>query len=332
MAFTKEESKLAAIFVQTLLYGAYTVVFGMTYYVLVHKRPPGQRVKKTMLSIAILTFVLATMQVGVNYARIIKAFVIFKDEPGGPGAFFDHLAEFTQLFGSTIYIAQTIVGDSVVVLRCYLVFGRKFSIVAFPIVLLFGSTLTGGGILYSFAKVIPEANVFVLQLSQWFLAFLSMTLATNIICTSLVAYRIWAINRKAISFSEDSLRPIMLLVIESGAIYSATLITLLILYEAKSWFQYVLIDAVSPIVGLVFSMIIVRIGLGLTNVNGQSEAFSQTSTFRASAFGRTKETQGRVDRVELRSFSEAPTSAMEESQSNALAVKIDVERDPSNSV
>ncbi|KAF5381650.1 hypothetical protein D9615_005470 [Tricholomella constricta] len=330
MAFTKEESKLAAIFVQTLLYGAYTVVFGMTYYVLVHKRPRGQRVKKMMLSIAILMFVLATMQVGVNYARIIKAFVIFKDEPGGPGAFFDHLAEFTQLFGSTLYIAQTIVGDSVVVLRCYLVFGKNFSIVAFPILLLLGSTVTGVGIEYTFAKIIPEADIFVVQLSQWFVAFLSLTLATNIICTSLVAYRIWSINRRVISFSGHSLRPIMFLVIESGAIYSVTLITLLILYEVESWFQYVLIDAVSPIVGLVFSMIIVRIGLGLTHVNGQTEAFSQTSTMRVPAFGRTKETLGRVDRVELRSFSEAPT--VEESQSNMSAMKLDVGHDPSDSV
>ena len=51
----------------------------------------------------------------MNYTRIIKAFIIFRDEPGGPAAFFNQLSEFTQIFGSTIYIAQTIVGDSVVV-------------------------------------------------------------------------------------------------------------------------------------------------------------------------------------------------------------------------
>lgn len=39
----------------------------------------------------------------------------------------------------------------------------------------------------------------------------------------------------------------MLLVIESGAIYSATLTTLIILYKVRSWFQYVLVDAVCSI-------------------------------------------------------------------------------------
>jgi len=136
----------------------------------------------------------------------------------------------------------------------------------------------------------------------------SMTLATNIICTALVAYRIWVINRRAISFSEHSLRPIMLLVIESGAIYSATLTTLLILYKVKSWFQYVLLDAVSPIVGLVFSMVIVRIGLGLTSADGRTEDFGQVSTLQTSAFRSTRTLDTHSTRskpVELRSFSAA---------------------------
>ncbi len=42
------------------------------------------------------------------------------------------------------------------------------------------------------------------------------------------------------------MRPIMFLVIESGAVYSVTLLVLLILYKVQSWFQYVILDAVRP--------------------------------------------------------------------------------------
>jgi len=120
------------------------------------------------------------------------------------------------------------------------------------------------------ARVVPHAEIFVVQLQQWITSFFSLTLATNIICTAIVVYRIWDINRESIVFAESSLRPIMLLVIESGAIYSATLTLLLILYKVQSWFQYVILDAISPIVGLVFSMIIIRIGLGLTSPSGET--------------------------------------------------------------
>ena len=68
------------------------------------------------------------------------------------------------------------------------------------------------------------------------------------------AYRVWTINRKYLSFRNRHLQSIMLLIVESGAIYSATLLALLILYNVNSWFQYVVLDAVSTIVVSVFGM------------------------------------------------------------------------------
>ncbi|KAJ3748814.1 hypothetical protein DFH05DRAFT_1456767 [Lentinula detonsa] len=270
MAFGADESKLVSIFIQTLLYGAYTVVFVLTIWILVWRRPAGQDINKLMLWISIVMFILATMHICVNYTRIFMAFITYRNAEGGPAAFFNILSNFTQIFGSAIYVTQTLVGDSVVLVRCYIVWGRQWYIVAFPMLLLLGSTASGIGILYSFAHI-GDTQIFALELQNWIVSFFSLTLSTNFICTALVAYRIcW--------------NPVMLLVIESGAIYSATLLSLLILYKAESWFQYVLLDAISPIVGLVFSMIIVRIGLGLIAPTGETRNSLRTfpSTTRAS--------------------------------------------------
>jgi len=54
-------------------------------------------------------------QLGVNFSRVIKAFIIFRDEPGGPSAYFDKLSDFTNIFGSAVYITQTLLGDGFVV-------------------------------------------------------------------------------------------------------------------------------------------------------------------------------------------------------------------------
>jgi len=284
MAFTRDEAKLVAIFIQTLLYGAFVVLFAITCWVLLRGRPKGQPVRKSMLVVSILMFVLATMHIGVNYTRIYRAFITYRNAPGGPAAFFNQRSEFTQMFGSTLYVMQTLVGDSVVLLRCYIVCGRQIYVIAFPLLLLLGSTAAGIGILYSFARVVPNAEIFAIELQKWIVSFFSMTLATNIICTSIVAYRIWVINRESIRYAETSLRPIMLLVIESGAIYSATLTILIILYKVESWFQYVIVDAVSPIVGLVFSMIIIRIGLGLTTPSGETNFGGSSATQTTTSF------------------------------------------------
>ncbi|KAJ3988526.1 hypothetical protein F5890DRAFT_1491209 [Lentinula detonsa] len=283
MAFGADESKLVSIFIQTLLYGAYTVVFVLTIWILVWRRPAGQGINKLMLWISIVMFILATMHICVNYTRIFMAFITYRNAEGGPAAFFNILSNFTQIFGSAIYVTQTLVGDSVVLVRCYIVWGRQWYIVAFPMLLLLGSTASGIGILYSFAHI-GDTQIFALELQNWIVSFFSLTLSTNFICTALVAYRIWYVNRSIMKFTHRSWNPVMLLVIESGAIYSATLLSLLILYKAQSWFQYVLLDAISPIVGLVFSMIIVRIGLGLIAPTGETRNSLRTfpSTTRAS--------------------------------------------------
>ncbi|KAI0652663.1 hypothetical protein C8Q79DRAFT_1005830 [Trametes meyenii] len=268
MPFSAAESKLVSIFVQSILYGLYAALFVLTTNALLWKRPAGYPLRTDMLVISLLMFVIATTHVATNFSRIILAFVIHANAPGGPAAFFNQLSNFTQMFGSTLYVAQTLLGDAMVLYRCYLVWERRVWVVAFPGVLLLGSTATGVGILYAFDRVDPQASIFVVQLGHWITAFFSMTFSTNVICTSLVAYRIWAINRTHLSFRHRALRPAMILIVESGALYSATLLALLVLYNADSWFQYVILDAVSPIVGIVFSAIMLRIATGMSTIEG----------------------------------------------------------------
>lgn len=50
-----------------------------------------------------------------NFSRIVLAFIIHADAPGGPAAFFNELSNFTQMFGSTLYVFQTLLGDALVV-------------------------------------------------------------------------------------------------------------------------------------------------------------------------------------------------------------------------
>lgn len=69
----------------------------------------------------------------MNFTRVIKAFIIFRNEPGGPAAFFNELSEFTQIFGSTIYIAQTLIGDGVAVSAVS--FTSMFPILLLPVMI-----------------------------------------------------------------------------------------------------------------------------------------------------------------------------------------------------
>ena len=125
--------------------------------------------------------------------------------------------------------------------------------------------VTGVGTLISFSKVSPEAQVFSIE--GWITAFFAATLSTNVICTctssywyptipfldfafaysAMIAYRIWSVDRAGGKYrdSKSTLMPVLVVVIESGAIYSASLTILLAIYLSHSLAYFILVHAVS---------------------------------------------------------------------------------------
>ncbi|KAF9447819.1 hypothetical protein P691DRAFT_775845 [Macrolepiota fuliginosa MF-IS2] len=262
MIITENESKLIAIFVQSCLWGAFAVMFTLTYWSLVYRRPNGRPLNVPMLAVAILMFVLATMQLAINFTRIIRGFIVHE---GHTEDYYNVLAEFTQIFGSAMYIVQTFVGDGVAIYRCYIVWSRRTVFIIFPCILYVGSLVSGIGILVTMGMATNGSLVFVNQLGHWISTFFAFTLVTSTTCTLMIASRIWYLSQQSTreGVRISSLHPVARIVVESGAIYSSMLVALLILYGQKSWFQYIVVDALSSLIGIVFSVIIVRIGLGI---------------------------------------------------------------------
>ncbi|EKM76190.1 hypothetical protein AGABI1DRAFT_115946, partial [Agaricus bisporus var. burnettii JB137-S8] len=104
-------------------------MFVLTYWTLVYRRTRGQPLNKPMFIAAIVMFVLATTQLAINFTRIVRGFVVHQ---GHTEEYYNVLAEFTQIFGSTLYILQTFVGDAVAIYRCYIVWSKRLLFILFP--------------------------------------------------------------------------------------------------------------------------------------------------------------------------------------------------------
>ena len=65
--------------------------------------------------------------------------------------------------------------------------------------------------------------------------------------SGLIALRIWSVDRAGGRYREtkSTLKPVLAVVIESGAIYSASLTILLAVYLSHSWAHFIVLDAVS---------------------------------------------------------------------------------------
>ncbi|KAF5353948.1 hypothetical protein D9756_007177 [Leucocoprinus leucothites] len=269
-------------------------------------------------AISVNTDVCACHDVAINFTRIIRGFIV---NEGHTGDYYNVLAEFTQIFGSAMYIVQTFVGDGVAIYRCYIVWSRRLVFILFPCAIYIGSIVSGIGILVTMGKATAGSLVFLDELGDWISSFFALTLVTSTTCTLMIASRIWYLNNQSIrdgSRRKGGLNPIARVVVESGAIYSSMLIALLILYGQKSWFQYIIVDALSSLIGIVFSVIIVRIGLGIA-IDPDTV---QASTISSKTMGGSDRTNSAVH--ELSTF-EAPGDPVVSTDRHWHSVKVNLE-------
>jgi hypothetical protein len=271
--------------VESILYGLFIVLFIASTFILLQKfRSTASSVNKPMLVASVTMFILATVHVGTDLKRMMDAFLNSSDI-GGPVAFLSEVNTPIYALKSTAYTMQTLVGDAFIIYRLHLVWNGDKRVVV-PILICFTASIgVGIGALQAFARASPDAPVFITALQRWIVSFFSLTLFTNFSSTTLIAFRIWWIHRnsKGAVGSGRSVLPAMVVIIESGSIYSACLVILLSLYLSGSFSQYIVLDAVTQVIGVVFSLVIVRVALGISSES--ATAPTKMATFRVREVG-----------------------------------------------
>jgi len=130
------------------------------------------------------------------------------------------------------------------------------------------------------ANLSGSPNIFRPDLYRWSLIFCLSTLTTNTMCTCLIAGRIYWLHRRSASLGRSSgvnLVMAMVLIIESGAIYSVSLAFQMGLYKAGSFGLYIVYNSMPNIVAISFTLLIVR--LGWVSVFGNGGSHERTAQF-----------------------------------------------------
>ncbi|KAJ6620362.1 hypothetical protein B0H10DRAFT_2022550 [Mycena sp. CBHHK59/15] len=236
------------------------LMFIATLWILLRGR---SKVNKPMVVVACLLFILSTIHLGVDINRLNSGLIVFRDSyPGGPPAWFANPTD--PLF------FQTALGDGVVIYRCYMVWRSLWLAVA----------VTATGSVYTCTQPSTDsADIFARELGKWITAFYSTTLACNLTATALLAYRLWTIDRniQRSRVGGGLTIPVLLVVVDAGALYSITLCAALVCFVLQSNGQYVVLDMVTPIISIAFYMVILRVGIaGQNSRQGNSSTHSST--------------------------------------------------------
>ncbi|TFK34232.1 hypothetical protein BDQ12DRAFT_727017 [Crucibulum laeve] len=205
------------------------------------------------------------------------------------GIYIINASEKKNVAKTVLYILQTFVGDFTMIYRLFIVWGRDWRIILLPSLSSLGLLVAGSGASYSFAHLKSGESVFVSSAGHWIVAVFVTTLTSNVIVTG----KIWSIDKKTNKLARSgNAMFVVQIILESAGLYTISLIVTHIGYLTNQTYEFVALDATSPIIGISFSLIIVRVGLGASTeghdttlpssmVNGawSSHAVRQRSTY-----------------------------------------------------
>ncbi|KAJ3777266.1 hypothetical protein FB446DRAFT_182161 [Lentinula raphanica] len=291
MAIGLAKLDLISVFVECVLYGFFVLLSMIAFSIVLQRRRIRHQKSRGTLKIllaVLVMFVLATVHVSVHFHRTLYAFFArgssdTADENINPIDKIDGLLVSIGSVGYTLkttsYYLQTYVGDAFVIYRVHVVWSGNKKVMA-P---LFVSLLASVGLsIYVLQEMGHAANgdtIFESRLYDPILCFFVLTLFTNLGSTILIAGRIHWLHSQVKDASRIyvscplfgtsasagcSAIFVATVISESAAIYSATLVVILILYAMRIHTVYLLIDAVTQLIGIVFAFVVIRVAVGVS--------------------------------------------------------------------
>ncbi|KAH9059063.1 hypothetical protein EDB87DRAFT_1685009 [Lactarius vividus] len=275
MGISLEKAELLSLGLTTFLYGVFFSLFLISTAVMSYRAGEDVRSQRNkILPVSFSMLVVATIHIVLLWVRGKIGFI---DQRGGSStAFYENIADITNVLKVGCLLLQSLLGDGVIIWRLYVVYGKRAWVMVPAIILVLGYTVAGCVALQFIAHARPGTDVFHVATS-WITAYFSLTMVTNVLCSGAVAWRIFCTGKPLRGAGTKMLWPVIFIVIESSALYAFGVIAVLASFLSGSNGQYPAVDAIVPLVGIVFSLIVLQIRFHVSSsVNPRSDG--QTST------------------------------------------------------
>jgi len=219
-------------------------------------------------------FVLCTMHVGLSFTRVIHAF--FGSQ--SPAVYLQDITTTLSRFQYGVHMVQVFISDLLIVYRSYVLWNKNYFVVLVPLFFVLATMVTGGGALQAMASTSHTA-IFEGEFKSWVIATLALTLATKAVCLFLVTFRVRQIHAFLTSHVNRHITVYTLIVVlvESGAAALLASVILLPMFATQRNEHFIVWNALSPVMSIVFTTIIAGMTLNLAN---QSPAQVTVTTSR----------------------------------------------------
>lgn len=222
-----------------------------------------------MVLVIIVLYVLSTISLSFMWFFVHFGFI---DNGQNASTVFGGLTDFNRQF----YVVQTAVGitgiigtvlaDAAMIWRCWVIWGGRWFIVIVPILLLIVEAVIKSFQIYHLLHdVIQDYDLSKYGSTSWTTMYLSLVLATTLMCTLLIMYRILSV--RGIKVGLRTYRGVVEVIVESAALYSIALIIYISL-AARNELSGGYVDVItSSIKGIAPTLLVGRVAAGHSRPN-----------------------------------------------------------------
>ncbi|KAH7911151.1 hypothetical protein BJ138DRAFT_1113474 [Hygrophoropsis aurantiaca] len=270
---------ITALFAEAVLYGIFACLSIIAVYVLFKRRTVNLKLNKPMLTGCLAMFIVATAHVSANFGRVFHTF----QTSSNPSEEFALTDAPWYIANTAIFPFQILLGDMMMLYRLHLVWNGDLRVMVPGSLCVLGSAAAVIGTLTLVCSASSPTAAFHLQ--RWALSYFGLTLSYNICGAVSIAYRILLAHKRlqkaGANMDVRSMIPAAAMIIESASVYSAMWLVFLPLYLSGNYMVYIFLQSLVPVVGITFSLIIVRVGLS-SETSHQRMSHSTTIAFAPS--------------------------------------------------
>ncbi|KAH6874471.1 hypothetical protein BKA70DRAFT_1449353 [Coprinopsis sp. MPI-PUGE-AT-0042] len=252
---------LAAVWLQGFLYGAYLCFFIAALPILIHNNSLKNFSASIFFMGNMLIFALVSINCGVSVFDTVVAFA-YQVDAKGPVRPFNDTGYWVGLIPVILTVFITMIGDVLMIYRCFLVWHRSYRAIFVSLIL---AAFSSGCHITTvwFACHVPF-NRFRVQ--NWLPIALTpiFYLLQTALTTSLIAWKIWSQSRRSTSVGLASLHvprllSIMCIIVESAVIYTMGMLVMLVLLVLDHPARIAVHSCLIPVTGIVFVFMALRI-------------------------------------------------------------------------
>jgi len=276
MGISLENAQFLSLGLTTFLYGLFFMLFIVSTAVMSLRMGEDVRVHRNkILPVSSLMLVVATVHIVLLWIRGKNG---FSDQKGGSAtAFYENIADPTNVVKVGLLLLQSLLGDGVIIWRLYVVYDKRAWVIVPAIVLVLAYTAVGSVAFQFILHARLGTDIFDVATS-WITAYFALTMSTNVLCSGAIAWRIFHAGKPLGGARMRTLWPVIFIIVESSALYAFGVIAVLACFLSQSNAQYPAVDAIVPLVGIVFSLIVLQIRFHVSSSASHRSGDGQNST------------------------------------------------------